>query len=199
MQFKFHVGLKFEWHDEPFKIIKRLPYSKFVIEDLKTGDHRTVKFMTLARALANNELVTQRAKMLRGALKAPHMDLREYDPEEEEEAKFRYYAILPLLEYPKGRRPRAIYERRLEELNSQREFPEFIKYGVSEPSLRRWIAQYEKFDRDIRALVPKHKHKGAKNQTGFPDEVEQIIEEQWEIHQLIEEFETERSLAPNDN
>lgn len=170
---RFSTGKLIQWREDTFEIKRLLPGHQVNLENLMTGAAITANFTDLLQDLYDGLLVfVGEGKLFKPAdnrimMAAQSLDLGDYAEEAVTIAKFRLKVITPLLDQPHTR-------------------PEVIKYvaqfnkgsqqKISVTSVYRWIADYERSGRDIRALIPHFEERGGKGQGRLKPEIEAILD-----------------------
>jgi putative transposase len=170
---RFSTGKLIRWREDTFEIKRLLPGHQVNLENILTGAAIIANFADLLKDLYDGFLVfVVEGKPVKPAdngiaMAARHVDLADYPAEAVTMAKFRLRVIQPLLDQPHTRR---------EVVNYVAAFNEASEQKVSVASLYRWLADYERSGRDIRALIPHFEDRGGRGKWRVTPEVEAILD-----------------------
>jgi putative transposase len=114
-------------------------------------------------------------------------DLTDYAPHLVAIARTRLEILAPLLDLPADMRTRSQIAQRIAQYQSTSRFP-FLHPSIA--TIYRWIATYEAYDRDIRALIPRLRDRGGRTQGRVGEQVEQVIQHAIANRYLVREMVT---------
>jgi putative transposase len=172
---RFSIGTQFTWQGQFYEIRRRLPDSQLNLVNLHTNEAQSVAFVQLYQALVVDELhfvVDQQP--LDKLNKSGYPDLSDCPPSLRAVAEYRLKLIEPLLELPPPQRKKEI-RTLVEQQQSQSPTQRTLQNVVSAASIYRWLRDYLKSGRDIRALLPGTHKRGGSQQSRLQAEVEAIV------------------------
>lgn len=170
---RFSTGKLIRWREDTFEIKRLLPGHQVNLENILTGAAIIANFADLVKDLYDGRLVfVVEGKQARPAddgmaTAARYIDLGDYLAEAAAMAKFRLSVIQPLLDKPHTRREVANYAAAFNKAGEQK---------VSVASVYRWLADYERSERDMRALIPRFEDRGGRGKWRVTPEVEAVLD-----------------------
>ncbi len=174
---RFSTSKQFVWRSVIYEVKRLLPGSMLTIENVQTAESRIVPFADLAQALFEGDLdFITRGQQANRAKTGKQATLSDYPPHLRAVAEYRLEVIRPLLSLEPKERTREAVAARVAEIEQARQAGEtFPTTVISIASIYRWIKDYERSGRDIRALVGNSQLQGGKQQSRLKEEVEAII------------------------
>lgn len=152
---RFSLGIQFTWMKATYEVVQYLPNSRLEVENLSTGECKTVAITELAEALFKNELSFH--ETVKSNVQLPKITLDDYSPKQQAAAYFRYEVIKPLLTILN--QARADVHARVKEVKKRQKSGDLPPYPVGISSIYRWLKAYKENNQDIRALVPRTRKK----------------------------------------
>jgi putative transposase len=175
---RFSIGKQFVWQGVVYEIKRLLPASLVAVENLQTGEGRTVAFVELAQALFAGELrflVCGQQKL--SAEKRSPADLSDYPPHLRALAEHRLEVIRPILALSPSQRTREAVAARVAEARASQPYGEASPHtAVSVASVYRWIRDYTRGGNDLRALVGNVYRRGGRQKSRLEEPVEAILQ-----------------------
>jgi putative transposase len=163
------IGIKFKLNERFFEIVEELEKNIFLAKDL---DFETVKqkfsLTELYKYLEAGTLQFHTGKENEEVVKYDFEDFSMLPVKQQEEAKYKYFVIEPLLQVT-AEILKPFVEERQKKLTEQ-------GYKVSVRSIYRWLSAFLKSDGDIRSLVNNTHNSGPKEKL-IQGEVDLIIDE----------------------
>ena len=192
---RFSVGKQIHWRGESFEIKRLLPDHQINLENILTGVAISTGVSDLVRALYDGTLeFMQEGKHVKSrkdkpTLQAKYLDLGDCPEPLKAIARFRLWVIEPLLDPLCEPRTRQSVIERVKQVNASlsSEEREPVAQTVSMASVYRWIGDYERSGRDLRALIPHSDERGGKGKWRMEPEVEAIVTSVIEEKYLIRE------------
>lgn len=195
-------GTRFVWNDAPYEITHVLPKGLVNLESIRDGKVQTVTLDTLVEALFAGRLAF--AALGKRAKSTPQLSggqevITEYrfaamddvPPHLADTARWRLWAITPLLQPRRGARTKKMVNERLHEIRrpSRAALPdeliaidealwESLMSHVSVQTLYRWMRDYKRSGEDLRSLVPDHESRGGARKSRLDPRVLTIVDEQ---------------------
>ena len=157
---RFSVGKQIQWHSVWFEIKRLLPNHQLNLENVLTGALITASISDLIRDLYEGPLAfVQEGKHVKVGKdqamgKVKYLDLGDCPDALKAIAHFRLWVIEPLLDL-QPRTRRAVVER-VKQVNAlvATEEGRLGARTVSVASVYRWLGDYQRSGRDLRALIP---------------------------------------------
>ena len=178
---RFSVGKYLHWRETSFEIKRVLPNHQINLENILTGALITASISDLIRDLYEGTLVfVQEGKQVKispdqscGTVK--YLDWSDCPATLKATAQFRLWVIEPLLDLPP--RTRSAVVERVTQVNATVDSAAQRPGArpVSAASVYRWLGDYQRSGRDLRALIPQSDERGGKGQRRIDPQVEAII------------------------
>ncbi|WP_245671104.1 Mu transposase C-terminal domain-containing protein [Pseudobacillus wudalianchiensis] len=169
MRMYVSIGTKFKLNERFFEVVEEVEKDIFLAKDLNFGS--TQQKFTLTELYSYLEQGSLEFQHNKEKKVAPHSDFADFSMlhvKKQEEAKYRYFAIEPLLQVS-DQELKPYVKERCEVLRLQ-------GYKVSERSLYRWLSAFLDSEGDIRSLVDQLHNSGPKEKL-IHGEVDLIIAE----------------------
>jgi putative transposase len=193
---RFSSGARFRWQETTYQIVRLLPGDQANIESILTGAISVVETSTLVHALFADELhfVSENTPALPDAqanrdVDEARLSLSDYPAALVGVARYRLDVIRPLLGME--RRTRAAVLARIQEIKTaQPEHSEHtLQDSLSAAAIYRWIGDYVRSGKDLRALIPAVHERGGKQDTRLRSEtdalMEMVIQDKYKVHEKV--------------
>ncbi|MEI4771424.1 Mu transposase C-terminal domain-containing protein [Psychrobacillus sp. FJAT-51614] len=174
MRLYIGIGTRFKLNERFFEVEDELERNVYLAKDLEFGTVKKKFSLTeLYKYLEAGTLQFQHGDKDKKGVRLDFQDFSMLPVSEQEDAKYKYFVIEPLLEV-KEQKLRPYIKDRIEKLLKQ-------GYEVSERSIYRWLLDYKRSDGSIHSLVSNTRNSGPKEKM-LQAEVELIIDEVLETY-----------------
>jgi putative transposase len=179
---RFSYGAQFRWQGITYEVVQLLSAGKVLIEDVLRGTTTVVEIPILVKALFDGELCFAiKGKQAKEneqrdiRVENEYLDLGDCPEEAVTIARYRLKMIQPLLNME--RRTRADVVARVEQVQAVGEGGgKGLQCVVSVASVYRWLGDYTRSGRDLRALIPAVHNRGGKDDSRMSLDVESVME-----------------------
>ena len=181
----FTPGTYFAWQSTTYVIHRLLPEQQVVIEQCGNTVVTSVPLVLLVQALFDGTLHVlppphsgREAAPAHPAINGAGRGLDDYSVELVQIARARLDAIRPLLDLAPRTRTRALMYERVREVQAAQSANHnaTLLTAISVSSLYRWLADYRRAGKDLRALIPATHQRGGKGRSRLTAEVEAVID-----------------------
>ena len=173
---RFSTGKTFTWQDDTYTVKRLLPGRQLRIENAVTGQGRMVAFQVLVEALVAGQLAFLDESEPVAGPAGRCVDLSDYPAHLQAIAQYRLAVIKPLLALEQTTIGKEAVLARVQTVKVEQASGAIPQMPLSVPSVYRWLRDYVRGGKDIRALVPGSQRQGGKGQPRLLPEVDTIIQ-----------------------